>query len=109
MHAALNTDGLQNLSDICSWFIHAEAASNVIQHTHGELNAEKCLDESIEENVVSQLQPLITHPVIAVRLASKLYGWIYNIGTGAINSWDAGSSSFEPLNERYRDLLDNQT
>jgi carbonic anhydrase len=54
----------------------------------------------IEENVVSQLVNLQTHPSVAARLASghlHLYGWIYEIGTGHVMTYDTAKRKFVPL------------
>ncbi len=46
----------------------------------------------VHENVLCQLRNLQTHPIVAARLATgrlKLYGWVYNIENGTVDTFDA--------------------
>jgi carbonic anhydrase len=52
-----------------------------------------------EENVVTQLKNLRTHPAVANRLLQgdlSLHGWIYHIGAGAVTVYNEANGKFEP-------------
>ena len=56
----------------------------------------------VHENVLCQLRNLHTHPSVAVKLATgrlKLYGWVYNIENGTVDTFDAETGQFVRLTE----------
>ena len=58
------------------------------------------LQRLTEENVITQLEHLKTHPPVSVALARgdlQIYGWTYQISTGEISSYDARLGRFEPI------------
>ena len=49
-----------------------------------------------------QMNHLSTHPQVAARLATgeiKIFGWYYDIRTGAVLQYNQSSGRFEPLND----------
>lgn len=59
----------------------------------------------IHANVVAQYENLRTHPEVARGLLHRtleIHGWYYDILTGSIETWDAESRRFEPLEEAVR-------
>ena len=85
---------------IASWLRHADAAKRVA-------SAEDATDEHehlatlTRENVIAQLENLRTHPAVALgrHRGLRLYGWVYDIGDGTVESYDDESGSFAPLDE----------
>jgi len=56
----------------------------------------------VRENVIAQLANLRTHPSVALALSEgrvRLHGWVYDIGEGAIEAYDASSGRFVDLVE----------
>ncbi len=56
-----------------------------------------------EENVVAQLNHLLTHPSVAARVASGqlfIHGWVYNIETSEIIAYDAESGTLPAAGRR---------
>ena len=54
----------------------------------------------MHENVLCQLRNLQTHPIVAARMATgrlRLYGWVYNIESGTVDTFDAEAGAFVPL------------
>jgi carbonic anhydrase len=50
--------------------------------------------------VLCQIRDLQTHPIVAAKLATgklRLYGWVYNVETGSVETYDGESCRFVPL------------
>ncbi|TWH71498.1 carbonic anhydrase [Azomonas agilis] len=101
MKAVLNPEPLENMPTVKAWLRHAEVARTVVAgHSHHQCGHEHPLEFLTEENVVSQLDHLRTHPSVAARLASGqlfIHGWIYSIETGEISAYDVEQGRFLPL------------
>ena len=62
------------------------------------------MDALIRENVLVQLQNLLTHPSVASRVARgdlHLYGWIYDIRSGQVDSYDAAEQRYVRIDGNY--------
>ncbi len=72
----------------------AETLASVIGDTSG-------LEWLVEQaNIVEQLNHLLSYPLVEERYARgelKLYGWYYEIATGAVYDYDAGDRSFRKI------------
>jgi len=101
---AASTD-LSRLPVVASWLRHCDAAKAL-----NDLRVHDCpeskLDSTIQNNVVAQLANLRTHPSVAVGLATKslnLHGWVFNIESGMMLTYDGVRERFTTLIERpYR-------
>lgn len=99
MKGALNPESVAKLHHVREWLSHARAAVEVVREQQGELN-ETHLDCVTRENIALQLQHLRAHPAVAARLASgrlQLHGWMYDIETGEVSSYDEATRSMRPL------------
>ncbi|UQB26487.1 carbonic anhydrase [Pseudomonas syringae] len=100
MRAVLNPDSLDKMPTVKAWLRHAEVARTVVEQNcncTGELETMQVLTQ---ENVISQLQHLRTHPSVAAKMASGqlfIHGWVYSIETSEILAYDAERDSFVPL------------
>ena len=68
------------------------------QHLHG--NA--LVTATAEENVLTQLENLRTHPSVLERLERReltLHGWVYKIETGEVFAYDPEQHAFLPITE----------
>jgi carbonic anhydrase len=66
----------------------------------GSADEQTRLDALVHENVLCQLRNLQTHPIVAAKLATgrlRLYGWVYNIESGTVDTFDAETGRFVPL------------
>lgn len=102
MKGALNPEGLGQLPHVANWLTFAEAAVRVVEEVHEDESEEERLLSMIEENVLLQLQHLRTHPCVAAKIAGghlNLHGWVYDIETGGVRSYDPVSRKFKPLTE----------
>jgi carbonic anhydrase len=91
---------LKTLPEVSRWLSFANSASQVIQEHHSHREHAEKLDILIRENVLAQLGNLLTHPVVANAVQSKqvrLHGWVFDIGTATVTTYDAKSGDFVPL------------
>ncbi|MGO9486766.1 MAG: carbonic anhydrase [Rhodomicrobium sp.] len=101
MKAILRADGLDKMPAVASWIKHAAAAKEIVAATLPEAADEHArLHALVHENVLCQIRNLQTHPIVAAKLATgrlRLYGWVYNVETGSVETFDAGTGRFVPL------------
>jgi carbonic anhydrase len=89
---ALAPDRLVGFAAVWNWLRYAN-----IQHRQPEPTNEFVLAMT-EENVVTQLKNLRSHPSVANRLLAgdlSLNGWVYHIGQGVVSAYDEKSGRFE--------------
>ena len=99
MKAALNPASTERLPAMRRWLRHAGRARRIaLDAAHAEpLQALRCVTE---ENVISQLDNLMTYPSVAAAEARgemNLYGWVYDIPSGTIRMWSPERGVFEPF------------
>ncbi len=101
MKAILRDEKLDKMPAVANWIKHAAAAKEIVDATLPASAGEGArLHALVHENVLCQLRNLQTHPIVAARLATgrlKLYGWVYNIENGTVDSYDAETGRFAPL------------
>jgi carbonic anhydrase len=99
MTAIANGADLSTLPAVSSWLHHADAAKAVNDaHTHRCGSAK--VAGMVRENVIAQLANLRTHPSVALALSEgrvRLHGWVYDIGEGLIEAYDASTGRFVDL------------
>lgn len=112
IHGALDVNSLGLLPHVKEWLGHCRSAVEIVRERNnlaaGEKLDKQYLNETIQENVMQQLQHLRTHPIVASRLATgkiKLHGWIYNIKKGEILCCDQQNYSFIPFKEYYQETI----
>lgn len=99
MKAAMAPESVSALPDVKSWINHSRAATAAVEHKHNCLQDEH-LDEVTKANALLQLQHLRTHPAVFSKLQSnelELHAWVYNIQTGAVESFDEKTEQFVTL------------
>ena len=93
MKAILREEKLEKMPAVTNWIKHAAAAKEIVDATlPPSATSAARLHALVHENVLCQLRNLQTHPIVAARLATgrlKLYGWVYNIENGTIDTFDA--------------------
>ena len=100
MKAILHPESVKDMPMVSAWLWQAEGARRVVLDNHPELGEAERLEKLTEENVLSQIDHLKTHPSVAAGLARgdvRLYGWVYNIKTGEMLNYDAETGYFRPL------------
>lgn len=104
MKGAMNRDGLGNLPHVREWLGFAQAAVDIVESMGTGLSDEEKMRLLLKRNVILQMQHLKTHPTVAVALAQKnikLHGWVYDIKTGAVDTYDDVADDWQPLDARY--------
>jgi carbonic anhydrase len=89
---ALAPDALSQFAAVWNWLRHAN-----VQHRQAHPSDEVVL-AATEENVVTQLKNLRSHPAVANRLRAgdlALHGWVYHIGAGGVTVYNEQSGKFE--------------
>ena len=98
MTALLNgTQNLENLPNVARWLHYAD---NALAADQRDAPFEARLDAIVHENVLTQLDNLLTHPSVAAAIHNKLlrvHGWVYDIGSGRVDNYDASMGKFVPL------------
>ncbi len=101
MKAIMGGNRLDTMPAVASWIKHADAAKEIVNATL-PFHADEAtrLHALVHENVACQIRNLQTHPIVAAKLAAgrlKLYGWVYNIENGTVDTFDADTGCFVPL------------
>jgi carbonic anhydrase len=94
------SEQLEALPEVARWLHFADAARHVVAEQHAQEDDETKLDALVRENVLAQLDNLLTHPVVANAVKSKevrLHGWVFDIATAQVMSYDAQAGEFIPL------------
>lgn len=110
MKALLHPQNTQNLPQTRSWLRYGEAARERVRGMGGPTSDGDQLATLVEENVITQLEHLKTHPAVAARLARgdlQLYGLVYCIHTGEISSYDFTSDRFIPVDTKLASATPN--
>ncbi len=105
MQALLANRALDELPAARAFFAHAESTRRIVQQKYRDKNLapHDLLMAATEENVLVQLNNLSTHPCVAARLASgeiSVYGWYYDIASGAVLQYDHGPGKFLELDSQ---------
>ena len=101
MTALLNgTQNLEKLPNVARWLHYADAALASLDVQKSDASVEARLDALVHENVLTQLDNLLTHPAVADAIHNKqlrVHGWVYDIGSGRVDNYDARIHKFVTL------------
>ena len=89
---ALHPDALSSFAAVWNWLRYAN-----VQSRHAHPSSELLL-AATEENVLTQLKNLRSHPAVGNRLLEgdlSLHGWVYHIGPGEVTAYNEESGKFE--------------
>lgn len=99
MKSLLDPTDDQRVPEVTAWLRYAESARRITSTLYPEVTGKELLRAVTEQNVLAQMANLRTFPGIAAGLAAgtlQLHGWYYDIGTGEVTVYDAGSNTFGP-------------
>jgi carbonic anhydrase len=99
MAGLLSPEQLRGMPRVTKWLEHAAVVREAMAAA-GEVDAPNALQRAVEANVIVQLDHLRSHPAVAEKLAVgriDLHGWVYDIASGAIRSYDEKWQQFEAL------------
>jgi carbonic anhydrase len=107
----LNPEKVTSLPRVGQWLEHADATRQVMRQSYGHLSGAALLSAAVQENVLTQLDHLRTHPAVAAGLSAgtlRLHAWVYKIDTGEVFSYDAVERQFLPLSKKAIVAAENQ-
>jgi carbonic anhydrase len=102
MNGLLTPEQVASLPAVSSWLSHAETTKRIIRDNYIDLQGDRLLMATVEENVLVQLENLRTLPSVASRLVRgdlHLHGWVYKIETGEVFAYDFASGQFVEVAE----------
>jgi carbonic anhydrase len=92
MTALMNgLDKLSALPAVARWLHYADSALDGVEGKTFANEGSK-LDAIVHENVLAQLDNLLTHPPVHKAIEAgqlRLHGWVYDIATGGVETYDA--------------------
>ena len=96
------SEQMEKLPAVARWLHYADAARDAVAADLTCVTEEEKLSALVRQNVLVQLDHLLTHPVVATAVNNqqmRLHGWVYDIGTGGVHTYDARISRFVPISE----------
>lgn len=99
MKAVLNPASLETLPQVKHWLQHCHDI-HVDPRQEKQICPEQELKNVTRQNVVQQLKHLTSHPSIQTKLQRQeieLHGWVYDIETGKIETYDHPTQQFIEL------------
>lgn len=102
----LHPEKLEGVPVVERWLHQAEVARRVVVDNYRGASEEQMVEALTYENVVAQLDHLMTHPSVASALARgelMLHGWVYSIHDGTVMAYDAERGDFVDLVENAGD------
>lgn len=100
MAALLKPELPREIPAVAQWLRNGYGALAVVRENFKDLPPEKVQERLTEENVISQISHLKTHPCVASRLRAgslAIHGWVYDIESGQIRVYDSSKETFSPL------------
>ena len=91
MQAVADPQCTANMPRVRQWLDHAQATAEIVCACYAHLTGEARAKVLVQENVLTQLEHLRTHPAVAVALAAgdlKLHAWVYKMETGEVFAYD---------------------
>lgn len=104
MKGLLHPEKLTEMPTVATWLTQADTTRRLVLENYQTKDESQLVDAMIRENVLMQLHNLQTHPSVVSRVTRgdlSLYGWIYNIRAGSVDSFDAAQQCFVPLDGSY--------
>ena len=91
---------LESLPAVARWLHYADVARDAVALEHPGASEKDYLDALVHENVLVQLDNLLTHPTVAKALEAKqlrVHGWVYDMSGGTVETYDANAHAFVPI------------
>jgi len=97
MDGLIHPEKTQDFPALTRWLEHAEVTRRVVKELYPSRCSDELLNIAIQENVLSQMENLRTHPSVASSLAAgrlRIHGWVYKIESGEIFSYQSEKRQF---------------
>ena len=99
MAGLLAPETMKDMPNVKKWLKHAATVREAMANA-GAIEGPDALSKAIEANIIVQLDHLRTHPCVAEAHAAgrlSLHGWVYDIASGNVQSYDEQWRQFAPL------------
>jgi carbonic anhydrase len=100
MQAVADPQCTAKMPRVRQWLEHAQASEEIVCTCYSDLTGVARAKVLVQENVLTQLEHLRTHPAVAAALAAgelKLHAWVYKMETGEVFAYDPESGQYAPL------------
>jgi carbonic anhydrase len=104
LKGVLHPESVAELPTVKAWLHYADRARMVVDENYECKDDSEKLQALIQENVLAQVDHLMTHPCVAARAKKgqlRLHCWVYDIETGEVAVFDRNASVFRPFFEVY--------
>jgi carbonic anhydrase len=91
---------VDDMPSLAAWLHDAAAVRGRLARLHTECTGERLEKELINENVVVQLEHLLTYPVVARALNERrleIHGWVYDLTEARVRVYRPDQNLFEPF------------
>jgi carbonic anhydrase len=95
--ALLDPSVLKDAPAMRDWLVHAEATRRVVVENYPHITGPELLTVTVQENVLTQIEHLRTHPAVRSRVARgklSLHAWVYKLETGEVFQYDSVQAQF---------------
>lgn len=100
MRGLLDPKLVEGTPAVKSFLSHAETTRRLVEENYPHIEGPARLTLTVEENVLSQIENLRTHPSVRAKIARgelALYGWVYKMETGEVFQYDHESGQYERM------------
>jgi carbonic anhydrase len=100
MKGLLQPGSLSRLPAVSRWLDHAGSTRRIVLETYPHLEGDRLIEAAARENVLVQIENLLTHPAVQTRIDGgglRLHGWVYSIETGEVAAFDPALDRFLPI------------
>lgn len=105
MSALLDPAQLKDSPATRSWLTYAEATRRLVEENYPHITGPARLTVTVEENVLTQIEHLRTHPMVRSRVARgelSLHAWVYKLETGEVFQYDPSEAQFVAFTQTTR-------
>lgn len=102
MKALLDPSQVESMPAVSEWLKHTDSTRRIMQAKYKKGSKEGRLGICIQENILTQIENLQTHPAVAEALALgklSLHAWMYEFEKGLVHAYDTSVAQFVPLGE----------
>jgi carbonic anhydrase len=100
MKGILHPEKVASMPQVAEWVRHGEPARQAVERLYPDAAEHELMERLVEQNVIQQVKNLLTHDFIRSRVHKggfELYGWVYDILTGAIKGLDESGEAFAEI------------
>lgn len=100
MHGVLHPETVKDMPIVSHWLHYAETARRLVHENYPDANEAEALRLLTFENVLVQIDHLMTHPSVATAVTQGrlgVFGWVYELEHSKVYSFNARTGQFEEL------------